>query len=193
MNKYKDSDLREALRRREMRRPQIEVPDDFCDQVMQKIEQREKRKRAWLYPTIAAAAVALLLLTIHFGNTSSVQQDVTDQPTIVEKVHRSVMNKNAVQAIVAREDKHSEAVLARDSKSVHRKESNTSVDVTEPTDNMFKQIAWVEAELERVGDSIYMDKLTKTIHYDPKLSKMVNDFFITANDTLFNKDSIKTI
>ncbi|MBR6946028.1 MAG: hypothetical protein IKH64_08815 [Prevotella sp.] len=193
MNKYKDSDLREALRRREMRRPQIEVPDDFCDQVMQKIEQREKRKRAWLYPTIAAAAVALLLLTIHFGNTSSVQQDVTDQPTIVEKVHRSVMDKNAVQAIVAREDKHSEAVLARDSKSVHRKESNTSVDVTEPTDSMFKQIAWVEAELERVGDSIYMDKLTKTIHYDPKLSKMVNDFFITANDTLFNKDSIKTI
>ena len=193
MNKYKDSDLREALRRREMRRPQIEVPDDFCDQVMQKIEQREKRKRAWLYPTIAAAAVALLLLTIHFGNTSSVQQDVTDQPTIVEKVHRSVMDKNAVQAIVAREDKHSEAVLARDSKSVHRKESNTSVDVTEPTDNMFKQIAWVEAELERVGDSIYWDKLTKTIHYDPKLSKMVNDFFITANDTLFNKDSIKTI
>lgn len=193
MNKYKDSDLREALRRREMRRPQIEVPDDFCDQVMQKIEQREKRKRAWLYPTIAAAAVALLLLTIHFGNTSSVQQDVTDQPTIVEKVHRSVMDKNAVQAIVAREDKHSEAVLARDSKSVHRKESNTSVDVTEPTDNMFKQIAWVEAELERVGDSIYMDKLTKTIHYDPKLSKMVNVFFITANDTLFNKDSIKTI
>ena len=193
MNKYKDSDLSEALRRREMRRPQIEVPDDFCDQVMQKIEQREKRKRAWLYPTIAAAAVALLLLTIHFGNTSSVQQDVTDQPTIVEKVHRSVMNKNAVQAIVAREDKHSEAVLARDSKSVHRKESNTSVDVTEPTDSMFKQIAWVEAELERVGDSIYMDKLTKTIHYDPKLSKMVNDFFITANDTLFNKDFIKTI
>ena len=193
MNKYKDSDLREALRRREMRRPQIEVPDDFCDQVMQKIEQREKRKRAWLYPTIAAAAVALLLLTIHFGNTSSVQQDVTDQPTIVEKVHRSVMDKNAVQAIVAREDKHSEAVLARDSKSVHRKESNTSVDVTEPTDSMFKQIAWVEAELERVGDSIYMDKLRKTIHYDPKLSKMVNDFFITANDTLFNKDSIKTI
>ena len=193
MNKYKDSDLREALRRREMRRPQIEVPDDFCDQVMQKIEQREKRKRAWLYPTIAAAAVALLLLTIHFGNTSSVQQDVTDQPTIVEKVHRSVMDKNAVQAIVAREDKHSEAVLARDSKSVHRKESNTSVDVTEPTDSMFKQIAWVDAELERVGDSIYMDKLTRTIHYDPKLSKMVNDFFITANDTLFNKDSIKTI
>ena len=193
MNKYKDSDLREALRRREMRCPQIEVPDDFCDQVMQKIEQREKRKRAWLYPTIAAAAVALLLLTIHFGNTSSVQQDVTDQPTIVEKVHYSVMDKNAVQAIVAREDKHSEAVLARDSKSVHRKESNTSVDVTEPTDSMFKQIAWVEAELERVGDSIYMDKLTKTIHYDPKLSKMVNDFFITANDTLFNKDSIKTI
>ena len=193
MNKYKDSDLREALRRREMRCPQIEVPDDFCDQVMQKIEQREKRKRAWLYPTIAAAAVALLLLTIHFGNTSSVQQDVTDQPTIVEKVHRSVMDKNAVQAIVAREDKHSEAVLARDSKSVHRKESNTSVDVTEPTDSMFKQIAWVEAELERVGDSIYMDKLTKAIHYNPKLSKMVNDFFITANDTLFNKDSIKTI
>ncbi len=193
MNKYKDSDLREALRRQEMRCPQIEVPDDFCDQVMQKIEQREKRKRAWLYPTIAAAAVALLLLTIHFGRISTEQQDVTAQPTILEKVHRPVIDKNNVTPTTVIQEKHNEAVLTKNSKSDLKKEHNPSDVVGEPTDSMFKQIAWVEAELERVGDSIYMDKLTKTIHYDPKLSKMVNDFFITANDTLFNKDSIKTI
>ena len=60
MNKYKDSDLREALRRREAKHPKAEVPGDFCDRVMQEIKEREmKKRRAWLYPSIAAAACAL--------------------------------------------------------------------------------------------------------------------------------------
>ena len=188
MNKYKDSDLREALRRREAKRPKTEVPSDFCDRVMQEIEKREmKKRRAWLYPSIAAAACALLLLTIHFGRIPSERQDVT-QPTIAEKIHSKDMKTSP--AIVAIQDEYREDVQTKNN-SVTRKMSKR--DKATSSDSMIKQIAWIESELERVGDSVYMDRLTKTIIYDPELSKIVNDFFITTSDTLLNNDSIKTI
>ena len=189
MNKYKDSDLREALRRREAKRPKTEVPGDFCDRVMQEIEKREmKKRRAWLYPSIAAAACALLLLTIHFGRIPSERQDVTRQPTIAEKIHSKDMK--TTPAVVAIQDEYREDVLTKKN-SVIRKMSER--DKTTSTDSLLKQIAWIESELERVGDSVYMDRLTRTIIYDPELSKIVNDFFITTSDTLLNNDSIKTI
>ena len=188
MNKYKDSDLREALRRREAKHPKTEVPGDFCDRVMQEIEKREmKKRRAWLYPSIAAAACALILLTIHFGRIPSERQDVTTQPTISEKIHSKDMK--TTPAIVAIQDEYREDVQTKNN-SVIRK---TSEGKTTSTDSMLKQIAWIESELEHVGDSVYMDRLTKTIIYDPELSKIVNDFFITTSDTLLNNDSIKTI
>ena len=188
MNKYKDSDLREALRRREAKRQKTEMPGDFCDRVMQEIDKREmKKRRAWLYPSIAAAACALLLLTIHFGRIPSERQDVT-QPTIAEKIHSKDMKTSP--AIVAIQDEYREDVQTKNN-SVTRKMSKR--DKATSSDSMIKQIAWIESELERVGDSVYMDRLTKTIIYDPELSKIVNDFFITTSDTLLNNDSIKTI
>lgn len=188
MNKYKDSDLREALRRREAKHPKTEVPSDFCDRVMQEIEKREmKKRRAWLYPSIAATACALLLLTIHFGRIPSERQDVT-QPTISEKIHSKDMK--TTPAVVAIQDEYREDVLTKKN-SVIRKMSKR--DKATSSDSMIKQIAWIESELERVGDSVYMDRLTKTIIYNPELSKIVNDFFITTSDTLLNNDSIKTI
>lgn len=189
MNKYKDSDLREALRRREAKRPKTEVPGDFCDRVMQEIEKREmKKRRAWLYPSIAAAACALLLLTIHFGRIPSERQDVTTQPVIAEKIQSKDMK--TTPAVVAKQDEYHEDVVTKNG-SVTRIVSER--DKTTSTDSLLKQIAWIESELERVGDSVYMDRLTKTIIYDPELSKIVNDFFITTSDTLLNNDSIKTI
>ena len=188
MNKYKDSDLREALRRREAKHPKAEVPSDFCDRVMQEIEKREmKKRRAWLYPSIAAAACAILLLTIHFGRIPSERQDVT-QPTISEKIHSKDMK--TTPAVVAIQDEYIEDVQTNNN-SVTRKMSKR--DKATSSDSMIKQIAWIESELEHVGDSVYMDRLTKTIIYDPELSKIVNDFFITTSDTLLNNGSIKTI
>ena len=93
-------------------------------------------------------------------------------------------------AVVAIQDEYREDVLTKKN-SVIRKMSER--DKTTSTDSLLKQITWIESELERVGDSVYMDRLTKTIIYDPELSKIVNDFFITTSDTLLNNNSIKTI
>ena len=194
MNKYEDSDLREVLRRREVKRPQIEVPDDFCDRVMKDIVKRDMKKhRTWLYPTLTVAACAIALLTIYLGKIPTEQQDITAQPTIVEQVHQSVKDKKVTPATVTMRDEHNEPVLARKSNSVTRKMVEQVKTAPNQTDSIFRQIAWIESELERVGDSVYMDKLSKTILYDPNLSKIVNEFFITVSDTLSNNDSFKTI
>ena len=70
MTNYKDTDLREALRRRYSDTPQLSA--DFADRLRQRIEEqtaKPKRRRVWLYSGIAAAAASvLLLLTLHYYN-----------------------------------------------------------------------------------------------------------------------------
>ena len=75
MTNYKDTDLREALRRRYSDTPQLSA--DFADRLMQRIEEqtaKPKHRRVWLYSGIAAAAASvLLLLTLHYYNHRGVE------------------------------------------------------------------------------------------------------------------------
>ena len=58
---HKDTDLREALRRRYASTPQL--PDDFADRLMQHTGKPKRRHPWWLYAAIgAAASVAILLI-----------------------------------------------------------------------------------------------------------------------------------
>ena len=66
MNKLKDTDLREALRRKYANTPQL--PDDFMDSIMKRMETEPKpakKVRLWRW----AAAAACLLLMIGIGWT----------------------------------------------------------------------------------------------------------------------------
>lgn len=65
MTTYKDTDLREALRRMYADAPP--VPDGLNERLMQRMEAREKKpqyRRRWTYPAIAAAAACLLLMVV---------------------------------------------------------------------------------------------------------------------------------
>ena len=65
MNRLEDSDLREALRRREARRMKPEVPADFMDNVMKEIGDRRQEtaaSRRWRW--IVAAASLLLIIGV---------------------------------------------------------------------------------------------------------------------------------
>ena len=80
MTNHKDTDLREALRRRYSDTPQLSA--DFADRLMQRIESPKNRakssrfsslslwrgRRVRLVGIAAAAASALLLLTLHYYN-----------------------------------------------------------------------------------------------------------------------------
>lgn len=72
MTNYKDTDLREALRRRYSDTPQLSA--DFADRLMQRIEEPRPRKKGRIKSLpywgrlvgAAAAASVLLLLTLHY-------------------------------------------------------------------------------------------------------------------------------
>ncbi|MBR7042907.1 MAG: hypothetical protein IKI18_01795 [Prevotella sp.] len=80
MTNYKDTDLREALRRRYSDTPQLSA--DFADRLIQRIESPKNKakssrfsslslwrgRRVRLVGIAAAAASALLLLTLHYYN-----------------------------------------------------------------------------------------------------------------------------
>jgi len=72
MNEWNDSELREALRRREARRPRTEVTEDFVNDVMREIEAREHHRRQeasvkrhlWRIALAALAAAASIVLVV---------------------------------------------------------------------------------------------------------------------------------
>jgi hypothetical protein len=79
MNRFEDSDLREALRRRETRRQKPEVPADFMDSVMQQIETKPTVGRRWRW--MAAAASLLILIGI---GTLLMDEPKQDEPTLAK-------------------------------------------------------------------------------------------------------------
>ena len=96
MTNHKDTDLREALRRRYADTPQLSA--DFTDRLMQRIEEPRPRKERrikslpyWGRLVGAAAASVLLLLTIHYYHAEPeketvIAQKAEQQPPLTEKL-----------------------------------------------------------------------------------------------------------
>jgi len=80
MNRPKDSDLREALRRREAGRQKPEVPADFMENVMQQIETKPTVGRRWRWMPAAAS----LLLLIGIGAALLMNKPKQDEPTLAK-------------------------------------------------------------------------------------------------------------
>jgi hypothetical protein len=68
-----DQRLREAIRRREQKRPPM--PADLNERLMQRIRQRPRHRRVWLCSAVAASV--LLLLTLYINN---VEQETPSAP-----------------------------------------------------------------------------------------------------------------
>lgn len=64
MKKFNDKDIREALRRKENKHQQAEVPDDFLKNVLDAIEEEKQPKTFKLWRFVAAAAGLALLIGI---------------------------------------------------------------------------------------------------------------------------------
>ena len=112
MKTYNDTDLREALRRREAKRPQTEVPDDFLSNVMQKTEAQQHprrqdasgNRRPWriaLAALAAAASVALVvMLTWPKKESSALGQSIECAQSVNRA--RSVTQSSAVSHSIER-------------------------------------------------------------------------------------------
>lgn len=99
MTNHKDTDLREALRRRYSDTPQLSA--DFTDRLRQRIEEPRPRKKGRIKSLpywgrlvgAAAAASVLLLLTLHYNKVEPKQENIvaqqTEQPTTTKETEET--------------------------------------------------------------------------------------------------------
>ncbi len=116
MTNYKDTDLREALRRRYSDTPQLSA--DFADRLRQRIEEqtaKPKRRRVWLYSGIAAAAASVaLLIALHKPQTQPIV------PTSKEVVTVDWYAMNGEQGILEKQYSHQREIQEKGERLIAR-------------------------------------------------------------------------
>ena len=176
MKTYKDTDLREALRRKYANTPQI--PADFSERLMKCMEEsvstkKPRHRHVWLYATIGTIAASfLLLLTIPYIN----KVETKEQPVVTQRhVKQDITMKSEKQlqpqetSIVVSnvQPKHSNIVRKRHDSA---KEENT---LSSSSERLQYYIAKLEAEMKNLDDSVREAHLEKLIAADEHLQQLV--------------------
>ena len=176
MKTHKDTDLREALRRKYANTPQI--PADFSERLMKRMEEsvstkKSRHRHVWLYATIGTiAASILLLLTIPYIN----KVETKEQPVVTQRhVKQDITMKSEKQlqpqetSIVVSnvQPKHSNIVRKRHDSA---KEEDT---LSSSSERLQYYIAKLEAEMKNLDDSVREAHLEKLIAADEHLQQLV--------------------
>ena len=176
MKTYKDTDLREALRRKYANTPQI--PADFSERLMKRMEEsvstkKPRHRHVWLYATIGTIAASfLLLLTLPYIN----KVETKEQPVVTQRhVKQNITMKSEKQlqpqetSIVVSnvQPKHSNIVRKRHDSA---KEEDT---LSSSSERLQYYIAKLEAEMKNLDDSVREAHLEKLIAADEHLQQLV--------------------
>ena len=176
MKTYKDTDLREALRRKYANTPQI--PADFSERLMKRMEEsvstkKPRHRHVWLYATIGTIAASfLLLLTIPYIN----KVETKEQPVVTQRhVKQDITMKSEKQlqpqetSIVVSnvQPKHSNIVRKRHDSA---KEEDT---LSSSSERLQYYIAKLEAEMKNLDDSVREAHLENLIAADEHLQQLV--------------------
>ena len=176
MKTHKDTDLREALRRKYANTPQI--PADFSERLMKRMEEsvpakKSRHRHVWLYATIGTIAASfLLLLTIPYIN----KVETKEQPVVTQRhVKQDITIKSEKQlqpqetSIVVSnvQPKHSNIVRKRHDSA---KEEDT---LSSSSERLQYYIAKLEAEMKNLDDSVKEAHLEKLIAADEHLQQLV--------------------
>ena len=177
MTTFKDTDLREALRRKYSDTPPM--PADLSERLVKRMQTTGKspKRRYWPYITtaIAVAASILLLIVLYTGEGQTDQrpmmaekvtaptdtvQPMQHQPTTTESTERPVMAQT-----VAAKPRTKIAMVDRPQKP--------KVDSASAAEELADCIARLEAEMENIDDSVSAAHLEKLIAADARLQQMV--------------------
>ena len=176
MKIHKDTDLREALRRKYANTPQI--PADFSERLMKRMEEsvstkKPRHRHVWLYATIGTIAASfLLLLTLPYIN----KVETKEQPVVTQRhVKQDITMKSEKQlqpqetSIVVSnvQPKHSNIVRKRHDSA---KEEDT---LSSSSERLQYYIAKLEAEMKNLDDSVKEAHLEKLIAADEHLQQLV--------------------
>ena len=181
MTTFKDTDLREALRRKYADTPPM--PADLSERLMKlgdcnSHEATERpRHRYWPYITaaIAVAASILLLIVLHLGKGQPEQR-----PVMAEKVTAPTDSIRPMQHQPATTDATEHPVVAqaapakpRARKAMVDQPQKPNADSASAAEELADCIARLEAEMENIDDSVSAAHLEQLIAADARLQQMV--------------------
>ena len=177
MTTFKDTDLREALRRKYSDTPPM--PADLSERLIKRMQTTGKspKRRYWPYITaaIAVAASILLLIVLHLGKGQTEQK-----PVIAEKVTAPTDSIRPMQHQPATTDATEHPVVAqaapakpRARKAMVDQPQKPNADSASAAEELADCIARLEAEMENIDDSVSAAHLEKLIAADARLQQMV--------------------
>ena len=179
MNKPNDTDLREALRRREAKRPRTEVPADFLDNVLQDIECQKCPRHTWRMALTALAAAASIALFMILSMQPEAMPEATLSHTVQKLGAKDTLTKEMLTEAVSqptaplgRAVSPSRADCQSEPVGLPVRSSRTE---KEPTDSLDYYIAQMEAELAGVRDSCYLAQVERMVLADEALSQLMNE------------------
>lgn len=175
MNELKDTDIREALKRREARRTKTEVPADFCDNVMQEIAPNPAHRARYAYIAILAAAACIAVAVLMtwpkeaeqkpVGSEFLVRKEQTPSPTPTDS-----QSDEVVPVVTPKQ-----AIKKRDVKK--QAPQRVLVQAT-ATDSLDYYINKIERELAQVDDSLYIERIHRVMQADERLQRIVNSYIV---------------
>ena len=181
MTTFKDTDLREALRRKYADTPPM--PADLSERLMKLGDcnshqaTERPRHRYWPYITaaIAVAASILLLIVLYVGEGQTEQR-----PVIAEKVTAPTDSIWPMQHQPATTDATEHPVVAqaapakpRARKAMVDQPQKPNADSASAAEELADCIARLEAEMENIDDSVSAAHLEQLIAADARLQQMV--------------------
>ena len=181
MTTFKDTDLREALRRKYADTPPM--PADLSERLMKLGDcnshqaTERPRHRYWPYITaaIAVAASILLLIVLHLGKGQPEQR-----PVMAEKVTAPTDSIRPMQHQPATTDATEHPVVAqaapvkpRARKAMVDQPQKSNADSASAAEELADCIARLEAEMENIDDSVSAAHLEQLIAADARLQQMV--------------------
>lgn len=193
------NDLCEALRRRETKRSQVEVPNDFLDSVMQQVEAENPpaKAKAWriALASLAIAActlTAVLLIGSRLRLSESRVEFAPSLPSVSRLDQRSKeegQKSVGSKLIVYKEQIHHQPssdiypasiVTTPAPKKVHKVKAKKQVSQKEtpPTENVNESdnyMAELEKGLADVRDSCYLAQVERMILDNEELQRLMNE------------------
>lgn len=189
MNRIEDNDIREALRRSGGLLPDVDVPDDFTQKVMARIEtQQSHRIRKIVFAAMAMAASFTLLLVLFLPTNKQTEFAKLEKPAAAVCKDTRQEAKPTTDANIATKTtctKQKIKVNADTTVAVEKKPESSylhevAVDMqpSSADDDMNSYMAALEQQLDDIRDSCYMLQVERMIMSDKQLCHLMEEMNI---------------
>lgn len=193
MTTFKDTDLREALRRKYADTPPM--PADLSERLMKRMETTretpKRRYRPYITAAVAVAASILLLIVLYVGKGQTEQKPVMAEKltTPVDSVRpmSHIALASAGSACCATVAAQATPAKPHTNQTKMAGTEKPDVDSTSAAEEVANCVARLEAEMESIDDSVSAAHLEKLIAADARLQQMVYRILGKQTEQALNK------